>query len=205
MKKKLYVMLMVAVLAVSVVACGGKKPEETTPSTEISQEIETEESKEESVEESTEDTAETTEDTAETTEENTEAGSEEAAGDTFGAKMTEKFHAEIADNTDLLEVLVNTTSVMNLNFDQFEVTNETEYFIGFDSTLPEFKKGYCVAPFISTQPFISYIFEVEDAESFKEELKSMANPSWNICTTADEVICESEGNIVFFAMCPAKY
>lgn len=204
MKKKLYVMLMVAVLAVSVVACGGKNSEESTPSTEISQETETqeesgEESKEENVEESTEESS------AETTEENTEESTEEATGDTFGAMMTEKFHTEIADNTDLLEVLVNTTSVMNLNFDQFEVTNETEYFIGFDSKIPEFKKGYCVAPFISTQPFISYIFEVEDAESFKEELKSLANPSWNICTTADEVICESEGNIVFFAMCPAKF
>lgn len=86
---------------------------------------------------------------------------------------------------------------------------EEGYLAGFDDTeIKGFKDGVMFAPMIGTIPFVGYIFELEDdsqVESFKTTLKNSANLRWNICTTADEMICENEGNKVFFLMCPTQF
>ena len=62
-------------------------------------------------------------------------------------------------------------------------------------------------PMIGSIPFIGYVFELPeeaDVEAFKTTLSENANLRWNICVTADEMVVESEGNTVFFVMCPAS-
>lgn len=86
---------------------------------------------------------------------------------------------------------------------------EEGYLAGFNDTeIKGFKDGVMFAPMIGTIPFVGYVFELEDdsqVESFKTTLKNSANLRWNICTTADEMICENEGNKVFFLMCPTQF
>ena len=63
-------------------------------------------------------------------------------------------------------------------------------------------------PAIGTIPFVGYVFVLEDGadvEGFKTTLKDNANLRWNICTMAEEMVCESEGNTVFFLMCPTSF
>ncbi len=80
---------------------------------------------------------------------------------------------------------------------------------GFDNAeIKGFKEGVMFAPMIGTIPFVGYIFELAedtDAETFKTTLKESANLRWNICVTAEELIVESEGNKVFFLMCPKSF
>lgn len=80
---------------------------------------------------------------------------------------------------------------------------------GFDNAeITGFKEGVMFGPAIGTIPFIGYIFVLEDGtdvEAFKTTLKDNANLRWNICTTADEMVVENEGNTVFFVMCPTNF
>ena len=80
---------------------------------------------------------------------------------------------------------------------------------GFDNAeITGFKEGVMFGPAIGTIPFIGYVFELEDgtdAEAFKTTLKDNANLRWNICTEAEEMVAESEGNKVFFVMCPTSF
>lgn len=63
--------------------------------------------------------------------------------------------------------------------------------------------GAFAAPKINCLPFIVYVFKLDgtvSVDGFKETLKENCNLVWNICTSADTVICESEGEYVLFAM-----
>ena len=77
---------------------------------------------------------------------------------------------------------------------------------GFDNTeIKGFKEGVMFGPMMGTIPFVGYIFILEDGadvDGFKTTLKDNANLRWNICTEAEELIVENEGNTVFFLMCP---
>lgn len=80
---------------------------------------------------------------------------------------------------------------------------------GFDNAeIKGFKEGVMFSPMIGTIPFVGYIFQLEDGadvEAFKTTLKDSANLRWNICTEAEELIVENEGNTVFFLMCPKSF
>ncbi len=80
---------------------------------------------------------------------------------------------------------------------------------GFDNTeIKGFKEGAMFAPMMSSIAFVGYVFELEDGadvEAFKTTLKDSANLRWNICVEAEELVCENEGNKVFFLMCPKSF
>lgn len=80
---------------------------------------------------------------------------------------------------------------------------------GFDNTeIKDFEEGVMFSPMIGTIPFVGYIFKLADGadvEAFKTTLKDSANLRWNICTEAEELIVENEGNTVFFLMCPKSF
>lgn len=80
---------------------------------------------------------------------------------------------------------------------------------GFDNAeIKGFKEGVMFAPMMSSIAFVGYIFELPedaDVEAFKTTLKDSANLRWNICVEAEELIVESEGNKVFFLMCPKSF
>lgn len=71
-----------------------------------------------------------------------------------------------------------------------------------------FSEGVMFAPNIGTIPFIGYIFVVEegtDVSTFMSTLKSNADPSWNVCTQADETVVTNVGSKVFFLMSPKTF
>lgn len=86
---------------------------------------------------------------------------------------------------------------------------EEGWLTGFGETeITGFAEGAMFAPMIGTIPFVGYIFELDegaDVEAFKTTLKENADLRWNICTQADELIVENEGNKVFFLMCPKSF
>ncbi len=85
---------------------------------------------------------------------------------------------------------------------------EEGYLTGFNEEIKGFKEGIMFGPAIGTIPFVGYVFVLEDGadvEGFKTTLKDNANLRWNICTMAEEMVCESEGNTVFFLMCPTAF
>ncbi|MBQ7300211.1 MAG: hypothetical protein IJW77_10250 [Clostridia bacterium] len=80
---------------------------------------------------------------------------------------------------------------------------------GFDAeSITGFSECAMFAPMIGTIPFMGYVFTLADGadvEAFKTQLTSSANLRWNICTEAEEMVCDDEGNKVFFVMAPKAF
>ncbi|MBQ4559664.1 MAG: hypothetical protein IJA54_05015 [Tyzzerella sp.] len=80
---------------------------------------------------------------------------------------------------------------------------------GFDNAeITGFKEGCMFGPMMGTIPFLGYIFVLEDGadvDAFEKILEDNANLRWNICTEAEELTVESEGNTVFFLMSPKEF
>ncbi len=80
---------------------------------------------------------------------------------------------------------------------------------GFDNAeITGFEEGVMFAPMMGTIPFVGYIFTLEDGadvDAFKQTLEANANLRWNICTEAEELTVDSEGNTVFFLMSPKSF
>lgn len=80
---------------------------------------------------------------------------------------------------------------------------EPGFFAEFAGDIAGFDSGIKFGPMIGSIPFSGFVFEVSgDAESFADELRSKADPRWNICVEAEETIVDVSGNRVFFLMCP---
>ena len=86
---------------------------------------------------------------------------------------------------------------------------EPGFLAGFDNVeITGFKEGCMFGPMMGTIPFVGYIFVLEDGadvDAFEDTLEESANLRWNICTEAEELTVESEGNTVFFLMSPKKF
>ena len=80
---------------------------------------------------------------------------------------------------------------------------------GFDAeTMTGYEACTAFMPMIGTIPFVSYVFELAegaDVDAFKTTLSDNANLRWNICTAAEEMLIETEGNFVFFIMAPLSF
>lgn len=81
-----------------------------------------------------------------------------------------------------------------------------DYLPGFDeSEIKGFKSGVAFMPMIGSIPFVGYVFELDGtvgASEFISSLKKSANLRWLVCAEAEEMVAGSEGNKVFFVMCP---
>lgn len=85
---------------------------------------------------------------------------------------------------------------------------EAGYLAGFSADITGFKAATAFVPMIGTIPFVSYVFELEadaDKDAFITTLKDNADLRWNICTAAEEMVVETEGNFVFFIMAPLSF
>ncbi len=85
---------------------------------------------------------------------------------------------------------------------------EAGYLAGFNADITGFTACTAFMPMIGTIPFVSYVFELAedaDADAFVTTLKDNANLRWNICTAAEEMLVETEGNFVFFIMAPLSF
>ncbi len=81
---------------------------------------------------------------------------------------------------------------------------EEGFLMGFSADITGFEKAVMFGPMIGAIPFVGYIFELDSADSceaFCATLLENCDPRWNICTEADETVCGSAENLVFFVMC----
>lgn len=131
---------------------------------------------------------------------------------TVGSVLAADFKAAAeADSEATAETLVNNLvgSAAVAPIAPIPMPVEEGLLTGFDNfEVKGFSDALMLAPMIGTIPFVAYVFTVADgvdAAAFAEELKTNANPRWNICTEAEETVTEVVGNKVFFAMCPMSF
>ena len=96
-----------------------------------------------------------------------------------------------------------------LPFEAVTMPVEPGFLTGFDNAeITGFSEGVMFAPMMGTIPFVGYVFTLEDGadvDGFVQTLEDHANLRWNICTEAEEMVAEAEGNHVFFLMCPKSF
>ena len=176
--KKIIAIALAALMVFAFVACadkGGNETETTTSSEELTSSAAVEE-------------AETAEDA--------------------GKLLYEDFKKALAENAEITDADLGRTLMGNetvgLMGDAMEV--EEGDLMGFKAPVTGFKSGAQFMPMIGTIPFMGYIFtlnDAADADAFVKTLKENANPRWNICTEADSMMVEANGDRVFFLMYPA--
>ena len=125
---------------------------------------------------------------------------------TIATTLKDQFNEEIKNDKDLESVAnklaKNEVIKVALNV---ATIGKKDYISGFTTEIKGFKKAVTIRPMISTIPFMAYIFEVEKAEEFAENLKSNADLRWNVCTEADDLEVSVVDNYVFIVMSPKKF
>ena len=115
-------------------------------------------------------------------------------------KVVAIFEEESAKGTSIEEIAKLIAPVTEFDCEVGKV--KEGYLMGFTEDVKGFKNGYAIMPIVGTIPYVSYIFEADDAEAFADNLKATANPRWNICTEANEPVIKIKDNYVFLTMCP---
>lgn len=197
--KKIVSTLLIAVLSVSLVACGNNNADKDTNNNTnnntngVVAETQTPESQ----------VPETQ--VPETTENNAAAN-----GETLGTILAADFVTQVTanENATALEIAEAVLTNEKIAFAGATMEVEPGLLNGFgNAEITGFSEGAMFGPMIGTIPFIGYIFTLEDGtdvEAFKDNLKTNGDLRWNICTEADEMVVESAGNKVFFVMCPSS-
>ena len=97
----------------------------------------------------------------------------------------------------------------NLGFTGVTMPVEEGVLSGFgNAEIKGFDEGVMFGPAIGTIPFIGYVFTLSEdtkVEDFKQTLQENADLRWNICTEADELVVESEGDKVIVIMTPNEF
>ena len=116
------------------------------------------------------------------------------------------FKTEIKKETDIEKVAqkISESDVIVPQVQTFQVA-DGDYLAGFKEEIKGFNKVVGISPMIGTIPFIAYVFEVDDAESFAKTLEDNAQLNWNICTQADEMKITTVDNYIFFVMAPKSF
>ncbi len=127
----------------------------------------------------------------------------EAGKTTTGATLLSIFRAN-KDKTP--EEIANACLAdKSIQFMSMTTPMEEGFFMEFDGDVKGFDSCVKFGPAMGSIAFSGFVFEVSgDANAFANDLKSRANPRWNICVEADETVCEVYGNKVFFLMCPSS-
>lgn len=184
--KKIIALLACLAMLLSMAACGAKTPEVTNPTTEP--------------------TTEATEPTDEIVETPDEPAVTEG---TVGETLLATFKANSTGSAEEIANAVITDPIIPFMGMAMPInTTDFEFLSGLGEAKIEYAEGAMFGPMIGTIPFIGYIFKLAegtDVEAFKTTLEENANLRWNICTAAEELVIENEGNTVFFLMCPATF
>lgn len=204
MKKKIVMVMMAAMLA-SLVACG--QPGEqgsTAPESSVSQE-----STQESVETGTQ---ESEQEPSQSQESDQNAGSQDSSNQgvaegTMGQQLLTDFmnRVENGEAEDLQKLAESLLENPVIDFMPVSMPMEAGYFAGFSKEIDGFEECVTFSPMIGSIPFVGYVFNLEDGadvDAFVQKLKDNADPRWNICTEASETVVYGSGNTVFFVMCP---
>ncbi len=148
-----------------------------------------------------------TEETTSATEETTAAASDA----TVAATLAEAFKAEAVKEdatTNTIATALSTNAVIAFG-PMVQDMEKDSWLTGFTAeTMTGYEACTAFMPMIGTIPFVSYVFELAedaDADAFITTLKETADLRWNICTAAEEMLVEQEGNFVFFVMAPLSF
>lgn len=125
----------------------------------------------------------------------------------MGGMLWKAFADECEKNTDAsTEEMASTVSAVVADVHLVVTPAEEGFLWGFDNfEIKGFEEAAVFMPMIGSIPFVGYIFRLPDGAdvaAFVKDLTDNANPSWNICVTADQTVAGSLGNNVFFVMCP---
>lgn len=129
---------------------------------------------------------------------------EKLSDSTLGGKLALEFLKQIESSKDIKAIAEKLADDKFCGYSCATLEAKEGFLDGFDDEIKGFKNGYEFKPMIGSIPFVTFIFEAEDAAAFKKLLLSKANPRWNICTEAAETVCITSGNYVFFTMCPGE-
>lgn len=105
-------------------------------------------------------------------------------------------------SSDVKEILTKIAESGRLPFDCVVEDIPAEYMPGFKNKAETFTNGAILTPIMSSQPFIVYLFETDDARTLYSELKENVDMRWNICTEATTVVAEEYDNFVLFGLLP---
>lgn len=133
------------------------------------------------------------------------AGSETTNGQTLLADFRARTDGGAPTAAELAEGIIGNEIIP---FDGTTAEVEPGFLPGFTEEITGFAEGCSFGPMIGTIPFVGYIFQLEDGadvDAFMQNLKDKADLRWNICTAADEMVCDAAGNTVFFVMCQAQF
>ncbi|MCQ2555366.1 MAG: hypothetical protein MJ171_06910 [Clostridia bacterium] len=138
----------------------------------------------------------------------TACGKKEEAKGTPAEQLVELFKANAGSYSDV-EALIKkihdeSQDIVPIMTDAFKI-EEGMYIEGFDTEITGYKNAAVIKSMMGVQPYIVYVFEVDNPDAFKKTLEDNANKRWNICTEADEMMAEVSGNFVFFVMAPASF
>ena len=89
----------------------------------------------------------------------------------------------------------------------FQHPNTVRYRLTKIQKLMDMEDDAMFAPMIGSIAFVGYIFRLDegaDVDAFMQTLRDNADPSWNICVTAEETVIDAVGNTVFFVMTPGS-
>ena len=132
-----------------------------------------------------------------------------AADMTVAATFAAAFKAEAVKEGSTTNAIATALSTNELvAFMPMVQDMEAGYFAGFTADITGFKAATAFMPMIGTIPFVSYVFELEadaDKDAFVANLNDTADLRWNICTAAEEIVVETEGNFVFVIMAPLSF
>ena len=193
--KKIIALLACLTLLLSMAACGSS--ESSDPTTQAT-------------EPTTEATEPTTEATEPSTDEIVETPDEPATTEgTVGETLLATFKANATGTAEeIANTVISHPSIPFMGMAMAINPVDFEFLSGLGEAKIEYKEAATFGPMIGTIPFIGYIFVVEDGtdvEAFKTTLEENANLRWNICTAAEELVIDNEGNTVFFLMCPTTF
>ena len=221
--KKLLSLILALMLAFSLAACTEKKSEEAVnPSgnevveneeagkePEVKPEEEKEEEKEELSEEKPEAKPEETPEAKPEVKPETNPEEKPEEPKTVGQTLLSAFKKSATDSSSALSIAEALITNEVIVFGGGAVPVEEGYLVGFENAeIKGFSEGAMFAPMIGTIPFVGYVFTLANgtnAADFIATLKESANLRWNICTSADEMVTGSQGNKVFFVMCPTSF
>ena len=130
---------------------------------------------------------------------------EEPVPATLGQQLYHEFNAKVESGENDVQALADALLQSGmLPFVGVSMEVEPGWLMGFTADIEGFEKGVMFGPAIGAIPFVAYVFQLESAdacEAFCAKLLENADPRWNICTEADETVCGSAENLVFFVMC----
>ena len=132
----------------------------------------------------------------------------EFAAGSAGEKFWNAFVAEKEANPEAAPIDVANVLVTNPVIQFMAGASEVEpgYLAGLSEEISGFEKGAMFGPMMGSIAFMGYVFDLADdadVNAFVENLKSKADPRWNICVAADYTQVGAYGNTVYFLMYPA--